>query len=243
MSLFGPRHRPGDVIDVAGVQVVLKVNRRARRISVRIDSARRLAVAVSPSERRLNEAVAFARERGAWLAERLAAGPQVVPFAPGAVIPYRGAKVKLEQAPGASAARLICGDDGMRIVSGGEGSAFSRRIERFLRNEARHAVEARTQVHVEALKLGKSPRVSIADPGSRWGSCTPSRGTIRYSWRLIMAPESVLDYVCAHETAHLVHADHSPRFWALVRSLGVDDKAGRRWLNNHGPALHAVGRG
>ncbi len=242
MNLFGQRHRAGDVIDVAGVRVLLKVNRRARRVSVRIDAARGMAVAVAPSERRLSEAVAFARARSDWMGERLAAGPEQVPFAPGAVIPFRGESARLEAVPGASAARLVCDDDGLRIVSGGEGAAFSRRVERFLRAEAKRAVEARTEAHVRSLGV-KQPRVSIADPGSRWGSCTPSRGTIRYSWRLIMAPESVLDYVCAHEAAHLVHGDHSPRFWALVRSLVGDEKAPRRWLSNQGMALHAIGRG
>jgi predicted metal-dependent hydrolase len=241
VSLFGPRLRAGDCIDAAGSKVVLKVNRRARRVSLRIDCVRGFAVAVAPSERRLAEAAAFARERAAWIAERLAAGPEPTPFAPGAVIPFRGERARLEAIAGSSAARLVCGDDGVRIVSGGEGAAFSRRIERFLRAEARRAVEARTEAHVRTLGL-KPPRVSIADPGSRWGSCTPSRGTIRYSWRLILAPDSVLDYVAAHETAHLVHGDHSQRFWAVVRSLVGDEKAARRWLRTHGSALHAVGR-
>jgi predicted metal-dependent hydrolase len=242
VNLFGPRHRPGDVIEVGGVRVELKVNKRARRVSLRVDAPRGMAVAVSPSQRRLNEAVAFARERSSWLAQRIAAGPEPVPFAPGALIPFRGEKARLEAIPGLSAARLVCDEGGLRIVSGGEGAAFSRRVERFLRGEARRAVEARTDTHVRTLGV-PPPKVSIADPGSRWGSCTPTRGTIRYSWRLILAPEFVLDYVCAHETAHLVHGDHSQRFWALVRSLIGDEKGPRRWLSNHGQQLHAIGRG
>ena len=84
------------------------------------------------------------------------------------------------------------------------------------------------------------------DARSRWGSCTPPRrggdASLRYSWRLILAPYEVLDYVAAHECGHLVHADHSPRFWALVASLGPDVKRARAWLRVHGPRLHAVGR-
>ena len=82
--------------------------------------------------------------------------------------------------------------------------------------------------------------MSITDPRSRWGSCTPGRGTIRYSWRVILAPPGVLDYLAAHEVAHLVHADHSPRFSAVVEQLVGDPKPYRAWLRQHGPGLHAL---
>jgi hypothetical protein len=91
-----------------------------------------------------------------------------------------------------------------------------------------------------------APKVAVMDARSRWGSCTPARpgraASLRYSWRLILAPYDVLDYVAAHECGHLVHADHSARFWALVARLGPDMKRSRAWLRAHGPRLHAVGR-
>ena len=246
MSLFGPRLKQGlkhgDVLEIGGARVVLRANPRARRVSLRVNSASGEVIAVAPSERRLPEAVDFARQRQGWIAARLKARTPGAPFAPGSTIPFRGDLVRLEPVAGASAARALQGAAGVRIVSGGEGEAFSRRVESLLRREAARALQGRTAVHASALGLSL-PRVSVTDPKSRWGSCTPSRGTIRYSWRLIMAPPWVLDYVAAHEVAHLVHGDHSPAFWAVVKRLLGDEKAGRRWLRTHGHTLHAVGRG
>ncbi len=239
MGIFGHRYKDGDLIEVEGVRVRLKANRRARRVSLRVDAARAEVVATAPSERGLTEAVAFAKSRAGWMVQRLASRPAGVGFAPGRAIPFRGSTLRLEAVPTSAAARL---KDGL-IVSGGEGEAYARRIERLLRTEAKRELSARTEHHARALGL-KVPKVSLGDPKSRWGSCTPTRGTIRYSWRLILAPDWVLDYVAAHEVAHLVHADHSPHFWAVVKGLvGEDEKAARRWLRAHGAALHAVGRG
>jgi predicted metal-dependent hydrolase len=84
--------------------------------------------------------------------------------------------------------------------------------------------------------------MSIADPKSRWGSCSPHNRSIRYSWRVIMAPPAVIDYLAAHEVAHLVHADHSPAYWSVVQRLIGDHRPHRKWLRENGPALHAVGR-
>lgn len=241
MNLFRPRFNDGDVMEVDGVRVRLKVNRRARRISLRIDAARHEAVAVAPSQRRLAEAASFARERAGWAAERLAAQPPKQAFAPGAYAPLRGQPTLLVQVPNASAARLVVDEGETVIVSGGESDAFARRVENLLRREALKAVTERTAHHCRTLGL-RIPRTAIGDPRSRWGSCSPHRGSIRYSWRLILAPEVVLDYVAAHEVAHLVHADHSPRFWAVVKDLVGPRLEGRAWLKANGGELHAIGR-
>ncbi len=241
MNLLRPRHRHGDVIDVGGVRVTLRVNRQARRVSVRVDASRNEVVATARSERALTEAAAFANDRIIWIKSRLIGRPKETPFEPGAVIPFRGRTVRLDHKPGASAARLVDDLFDPYIISGGEGAAYARRIESFLRREAQRVLSERTEVHVSTLGL-KMPRITMGDASSRWGSCTPSRGAIRYSWRLILAPEAVLDYVAAHEVAHLVHADHSQAFWKVVRSLVGDEKEFRRWLHGEGMALHAVGR-
>lgn len=241
MNLFRPRYSDGDVIDIDGTRVRLKVNRRARRISLRIDAARGEAVAVAPSPRRLSEAASFARERAGWAAERLAARPPGQPFAPATYAPLRGVPTLLVAVPNASAARLVSDEGETVIVSGGEGPAFARRVENLLRREALKDLTERTALHARTLGL-KVPTTGLGDPKSRWGSCTPGRGAIRYSWRLILAPPVVLDYVAAHEVAHLVHADHSPRFWAVVKSLVGPRLEGRAWLKAHGTDLHAIGR-
>lgn len=240
MSLFRPRYAAGQVVHVQGVPVRLKVDARARRVSLRIDAARGEAVAVAPDERRLAAAAAFAMERAGWLAERVARRPAPRPFAPGLGIPLRGGTATLEATGTASAARLTADADRVVIRSGGEGEAFARRVERLLRAEARRDLLSRTEIHAAALGRA-APTVAIGDPRSRWGSCTPGREAIRYSWRLVMAPPDILDYVAAHEVAHLVHADHSPRFWAVVERLIGDPRPRRSWLRSEGPGLHAWG--
>ena len=224
-----------------GPTLRLSVNPRARRVSIRIDARAGEAVIVAPSERRLADAVAFARSRAGWIVERLATRPEGTPLTPGLTVPLHGRPVRLASTGGAGAARLIEDADGPLILSGGEGEAFARRVENLLKRLAREALVARTEVHLAAL--GQAPvRVSIADGRSRWGSCSPHNRTIRYSWRVIMAPPPVLDYLAAHEVSHLVHPDHSPAFWGVVARLVGDPKAHRAWLKTHGAGLHAVGR-
>ncbi len=206
---------------------------------MRIDARAGEAVVIAPSERGLAQAVAFARSKGVWISERLAARPQGRPLQPGQVISLKGRPVRLEATSGAGAARLV--EDGTVIRSGGEGEAYARRVENLLKRLARDVLVDRTEHHLRTL--GQRPvRVSIADTRSRWGSCSPHNRTIRYSWRVVMAPPPVIDYLAAHEVGHLVHADHSPAYWSVVHGLVGDHRPFRKWLRDHGPALHAAGR-
>ena len=227
--------------DALGVPVRLSVNPRARRLSIRIDGRAGEAVLVAPSERRLADAVAFARTRASWMRDRLAERPQGSPLEPGATIPLFGQDTRLVAAGGAGAARLIDASDGPIIQSGGEGEAFARRVENLLKRLARQVLVERTEHHLRTLGQ-RSVKVSIADTKSRWGSCSPHNRSIRYSWRVIMAPPAVADYLAAHEVAHLVHADHSPAYWSVVQRLVGDHRPHRKWLRDNGAALHAVGR-
>jgi len=227
--------------DAVGVPARLSVNPRARRLSIRIDGRAGEAVLVAPSERKLGEVVAFARSKAGWMRERLAARPQGAPLEPGGAVTLFGRPIRLAATGGAGAARLTEDADGPLIVSGGEGEAFARRVENLFKRVARETLQARTDVHLRALGL-RPVKMSIADPKSRWGSCSPHNRTIRYSWRVIMAPHAVIDYLAAHEVAHLVHADHSPAYWSVVQRLIGDHRPHRKWLRDHGPALHAVGR-
>ncbi|RZJ79358.1 MAG: M48 family peptidase, partial [Brevundimonas sp.] len=190
---------------------------------------------------RLADGVAFARQKAAWIASRLAARPQAEGLEPGGSVNLKGRPVRLEGVGGAGAARLVQTPDGPIIRSGGEGEAFERRVENLLKREARAALTERTEVHLAALAQ-KPVRVSIVDTRSRWGSCSPHNRSIRYSWRVVMAPEPVIDYLAAHEVAHLVHADHSPAYWSVVERLVGDHRPFRKWLRDHGAALQAVGR-
>jgi predicted metal-dependent hydrolase len=152
-----------------------------------------------------------------------------------------GLQTRVEATGTNGAARLTADADGPVIRSGGEGEAFARRVENLLKREARIQLLARTEIHLTALRQ-KPVKVSVVDTRSRWGSCSPHNRSIRYSWRMVMAPPAVLDYLAAHEVAHLVHADHSPAYWSVVHGLVGDHRPFRAWLKTHGQALHAVGR-
>jgi predicted metal-dependent hydrolase len=231
---------PLDGSAAEGPVLRLSVNPRARRISVRIDGRSGEAVVTAPSERRLGDALAFAKSRAGWIRQRIEARPVDRPFAPGATILFEGRPARLVAVGGAGAARLAEGGAGLEIRSGGEGDAFARRVLNLLKREARTRLVARTEVHRAAL--GQAPvRVSIVDTRSRWGSCSPHNRSIRYSWRVVMAPPAVLDYLAAHEVAHLVRPDHSPAYWTVVERLIGDHRPHRKWLRDHGAALQAAG--
>jgi predicted metal-dependent hydrolase len=235
------QYRNGQRLPLEGLTARLSVNPRARRLSIRIDARVGEAVLIAPSERKLAEVVAFARTKADWMRERLAERPQGTPIQPGAVIDLFGRPTRLISTGGAGAARLTEDADGPLIASGGEGEAYARRVENLFKRVARDTLQTRTDVHLRTL--GQRPvTLSIADPKSRWGSCSPHNRSIRYSWRVVMAPPAVIDYLAAHEVAHLVHADHSPAYWAVVQRLVGDHRPFRKWLRENGPALHAVGR-
>ena len=222
------------------VAIRLEINPRARRLIIRIDEKAREAVAVAPRERDLAAAAAFAAERADWIAARLAQLPDVRPFEPGAVIPLRGEDCMLSLEGTGRLARLIAADDGTLILSApGASETFSARVTRFLRKSATSDLGDAVQRHTEALGV-EARRLSVKDTRSRWGSCT-SDGRLSFSWRLVCAPPEVLDYVAAHECAHLLEMNHSDRFWAHVARICPAWKRHRNWLREHGQALHAVG--
>jgi hypothetical protein len=254
MSLFGRSPRAGaladgDRLEVAGTAVTLKVNRRARRVSLRLDRTRREIVATAPSQRRLPEAAAFARERAGWIAERIAELPAATPVHPGMVLRVFGEPVRLEA--GTGRAKWLPAADGepARITAmvssdfGDEG--YARAVILMLKKRATAVLGERTEVYAAMLGVA-APQVTVADAKGRWGSCRPGvRGgaaQVRYSWRLALAPFEVADYVAAHECAHLLELNHGPRFWAHVRALVGEPKAHRAWLRAEGARLHAFGR-
>ena len=252
MSLFrSSSYVDGDRITVDGAAVRLKVSGRARRVSLRIDSARREVVATAPTPRRLSEAAAFALERRAWIVARLAELPRAQSLAPGALIEVLGQPCRLEQAPGRARWRPAEAGQPLILAASGEGEAYVRAVIRFLKAEARRVLTDRTEAWARVLNQ-PLPTITIADARGRWGSCRPPRaagfgsavevGRIRYSWRLVLAPHAVMDYVAAHECAHLIEANHSPRFWAVVHDLVGDHRPHRAWLKAHGSRLHAFGR-
>jgi predicted metal-dependent hydrolase len=245
MSLFRRGFADGDRLEVAGAVVTLKVNRRARRVSLRLDRTRRQIIATAPSLRRLGEAADFAHDRAGWIAERLAELPDAAPLSPGMTLEVFGEPVVLDA--GSGRARWIEADawGPARIVAMGEGEGFTRAVILQLRKRAMAVLAERTAVYAAMLDA-TPPKVTITDTRSRWGSCRAGirggPGSIRYSWRLALAPFEVADYVAAHECAHLLEQNHGPRFWAHVRALVGDERRHRAWLRDHGARLHAFGR-
>ena len=244
MALFSPKHADGDRLEIAGASVRLRVNPRARRVSLRLDRAKCEVVAVAPSARLLGEVVAFAKTKQDWIAAQIAALPTSHPFTPGQSLTLFGQPAVLGVTSGRPR-RLADPTGGPdRVVAPGEGEAWRAAILRLLKREALAGLTPMTLAYSRALGQ-PDPSVAVADARSRWGSCKPAhRGkgaAIRYSWRIMLAPLAVADYLCAHETAHLVQPNHSPDFWAVVAGLSGDHRPHRAWLRRHGAMLHGMG--
>jgi predicted metal-dependent hydrolase len=244
MALLRPRFTDGDRLQIEGVSVRLRVNARARHVSIRIDRARHEAVAVAPSARRLADSVAFARSRSAWMRERLADVPAATSFQPGEEIMVFGRPCRLSPDGRRPRLKTSAGGEGLVLTGCGDGSVELRLVAWALASEARAVFARRIAIHCATLGVAEPPRLRIADTRSRWGSCTKARpgreASIRLSWRLTLAPFAVADYVAAHECAHLIEANHGPNFWRLVGDLVGEPKPHRAWLRAHGARLHAL---
>lgn len=222
-------------------EVRVRRHGRARRYTLRIHAATREVVLTMPPRGSLKQASEFAHKHGAWIAARLARLPQAAPFAHGTVIPLRGTDHRIEHRRGARGTVWVeCGDDGatMLCVAGGE-AHVARRVLDFLKREAKRDLEAASKAAADALGVTVA-RVSVRDQTSRWGSCS-STGVLSYSWRLVLAPPFVLDYLVAHEVAHLIEMNHSRHFWRLVERICPDVKRAKAWLDTHGAELHRYG--
>jgi predicted metal-dependent hydrolase len=227
--------------DGASYEVRVRRHAQARRYTLRIHAATREVVLSMPVRGSLREANAFAQKHGAWIAARLSRLPRPQPFAHGAVVPLRGIAHRIEHRRGVRGTVWVeCGDDGAQLLCVAGGTPHvSRRVRDYLKREARKDLERASRAAAAALGVGLA-RISIRDQASRWGSCSTT-GVLSYSWRLILAPPFVLDYLAAHEAAHLVEMNHSRRFWRLVESIYPDVARAKAWLDAHGGDLHRYG--
>lgn len=226
-------------IDGAPVRVTLLWNDRARRYTLRLRGSVREPVVTIPARGKLTEARAFLDRHRGWLQARLAALPAATPIADGGLIPVRGTPVRIVHSAGRGLVRLEARDGEALLIVTGSLDHLPRRVTDFLKREARRDLEAATARHAATLGV-KVKTIRLGDPTSRWGSCSSS-GTIAYSWRMIMAPPAILDYLAAHEVAHLREMNHSDRFWRHVRAICPGMEEAKSWLNRHGASLHAVG--
>jgi len=224
------------------VTITIKLNRRARRLIVKVHPSTGEVTVVAPSQRALNHALEFARSESNWIARRLAEVPAPVAFGPGARIPFRGEEHIVEAADAGPAPVWIDDGEGRRIIRvSGRSEHAARRLLDYLKREARKTLIARTGEL--AQRIGLTPkRITVRDTESRWGSCSADRA-LSFSWRLILAPDFVLNYVVAHEVAHMRHMNHGVRFWNLVRELVGEIDTPQAWLSANGPLLHRYASG
>ena len=235
----------GERVEIAGSPVRFRTSSRARRVSLRIDAIKREVIATAPNLRRLADAAAFAKERGPWMARELARLPKAQDVSPLTQLNVFDLPLVIERA-GLHAAIIPASDDAAgRLILPADAARAPAALTRLLRRHALVTLTARTEIY--SARVGRpAPKVVITDARTRWGSCKGATATtpavIRYSWRLALAPFIVADYVVAHECAHLIEANHGPRFWTLVKTLCGDPAPHRAWLRAHGNTLHAFGR-
>src|SRR5882724_13574672 len=226
--------------DGAVYRVVLRRHAQARRYTLRVQAATRAVVLTIPMRGSLREAKAFAERSGAWIAARLKRLPQAIPFADRLELPLRGVPHLIVHRAGARGTVWTeAGEDGPVLCVAGGGAHLPRRVRDFLKREAKRELDAASRRHAAALGV-RVKRVSVRDQTSRWGSCTAA-GVLSYSWRLILAPPHVLDYLAAHEVAHLIEMNHSARFWRVVERICPDWERAKKWLDTHGNDLHRYG--
>lgn len=214
------------------ISVVLRRSRRSKRLSLRISRIKGLVTLSLPISCPLTQAKSFLIEKEPWIRQNLMTLPTNIQVCVGAHLLYRGSKFTIRMGQGKKVM-----PDSLDLIVPGPQSMISSRTKVFLKLQARQALRASTDFYSEALgrPYGK---LTLRDTISRWGSCS-SAGNINYSWRLIMAPSDVLNYVCAHEVAHLVEMNHSSKFWSVVEQLFPNYDQQRNWLKVHGENLHS----
>lgn len=219
-------------------ELQIRRSAQAKTMRLRVDPRTGAVSLTVPRRASLKRALAWAAEQQSWIDGQLAAVPAPAAIAPGEFIPLHGIPHRIDWSPDRPRAPHV---ENERIVTGGPADTLEARLLRWLRS---HALAVLTrETHEYAAKACVTvDKVGVGDPLSRWGSCSSS-GTIRYSWRLILAPDHVRRATVAHEVAHRVHMNHGPDFHALVAKLFEGDPApARAWLKREGAGLHRFGR-
>ena len=219
----------------------LRRHRRARRYTLRIHPSDREAILTMPPRGTIVDAKDFAQRHGGWIAARLGRLPKAAPFHTGTVVPLRGVAHRIVHRAGLRGTVWTeVRDSGERILCvAGAVEHIDRRVHDYLKRQARSELQKAAQSYAQMLGV-RVKRLSIRDQSSRWGSCT-SAGSLSFSWRLILAPPYVLDYLAAHEVAHLVEMNHSARFWRVVGRVCGHVERAKTWLDTHGNDLHRYG--
>ncbi|WP_245454101.1 M48 family metallopeptidase [Aquabacter cavernae] len=237
--------RPPETIELAlegeVVRVAVRRHPSARRLTLRVRAATRDVALTAPPQVSLATADAFVQRHRGWVQARLVRLPENVPFADGSVVPLRGEPHRIVHQPGARGTCWVERDaDGVGLICvAGDQPHLARRVRDFLKRQARADLLEAVRRHAAALKVEVGP-VTLRDTSSRWGSCAAD-GALSFSWRLIFAPPSVLDYLAAHEVAHRLEMNHGPRYWRNVERIFPARRTAEAWLRANGAGLHRFG--
>lgn len=224
------------LIDGEALPVTLRENPRARRMVLRFDKSGEGLIVTMPRRVSKERALEFARSHSDWVREKMRERPPRVVFAHGTRLPYLGSEILIEHVPGKRMAGRL--EDGV-LLMGGAREHLARRTRDWLKSQAREKLTAASLDYAARMGVRYS-RLTLRDTQSRWGSCSPD-GALSFSWRLIFTPAHVLEYVAAHEVAHLRELNHGPRFWALVEKHFPGHQAARDWLKQEGAHVHLIG--
>lgn len=241
-------------VTALGAPVEVRRHPSARRMTLKVSHTRRAIILTVPNGVRLEEAGNFLARHIDWVRDKLGEVPDARPFADGGELPVRGIRHRIcfvgDRNPADIGAQRMRGevvwskpaaDGGPPLLCvAGLNEHAPRRLQDWLTAQARKDLSDRVAYHAKVLGL-RPRRISVRDQTSRWGSCS-STGQLCFSWRLLLAPSHVLDYVAAHEVAHLKEMNHSARFWALVARTFPEMSRSKAWLNAHGRELHCYGR-
>jgi predicted metal-dependent hydrolase len=228
-------------LDVAGrlMPLTIKQHERATRITLRIEPGGRALKMTIPSGLAQREVNDFLDRHQGWLLTKLAKFSTDTGLQDGGTILFRGVSHRIQHTGslrGLTEAIIVDGRPVLKVS--GMPEHIGRRIATFLKKEARAELERLARFHARSIKAPINS-ISMKDTRSRWGSCS-AEGNLSFSWRIVMAPPAVVDYLAAHEVAHLKEMNHGPHFWALCKKLCPDMETSKAWLKRHGSLLHAI---
>lgn len=233
------------VLDGEPLAVTVRRHPKAQRLTLRVRAVARDVTLTAPPHVPLSAARDFVHRHREWVRVRLVRLPEMVPFEAGAVVPVRGEPHLIVHRPDERGTVWLDGalnaaHGGMpALCVAGEAPHIARRVRDHLKREARAELTRAVRRHAAALKV-EVGRITLRDTASRWGSCS-AKGDLSFSWRLIMAPAFVLDYLAAHEVAHRLEMNHGPRYWRLVEGIFPRRAEAEAWLRHNGAGLHRYG--
>jgi predicted metal-dependent hydrolase len=227
------------VIDGRTMPVTMKRNRNARRIILRLDPKTEGIVLTVPWTTSYEAALEFAASQAAWIWAQSRRMVAPVRLCPGASVPVRGVVHAIVQRAGVRRPVWVEPGDPPQLCVSGDPAHAERRAADWLKSQAKLDLRTATREYAARMNVAFAS-LTVRDTSTRWGSCSSARA-LSYSWRLILAPPFVLDYVAAHEVAHLIEMNHSRAFWTLVEAHCRRAGEARRWLKLHGRDLHRYG--